>query len=479
MIEIVLNGRKFRRSAIQEIDNGVSVEYDPASGSPIKYRFEGSSWTESKARKYISNRKLNEATWDNHGKDTFINKIRLSPQKIKIELVGDEEKETAIGILGDEIYQRLSEIEKEYGNDSPPIFKMTAMEFNGEDHIVADSSSGRIRFSRKGTLENLDSFANVPMSLGHMRWDDTHQHTVGNTVASFIDENGNPSVYAYIYPHGEAGEKRKSLEIASAQGIIGMHELSATGDPVDFDIVANDEDHELYGKVDLDVRTWKADGLDFVKQGAATGSKVEGILNSLSKNSRQKNKDVDGGKKLDDLTLSEVLEALKEKGKRIVLSDLMSVPRIEEVIKEHVKAEVKAELSGIVNDKEKAEDLIKDIPDAIFLSSERVAGIVQEKFDKKMEKFDSNLADVEKIARANNLELSEAQMTVVKNNITDNMKEEDIISLCKNVSALKLSSELKGSIIDESKKKNDENESGDKFGVSVKLATERKSVIQL
>jgi hypothetical protein len=402
---------------------GISVEMHPITGIPIRFLFSGDrNWTEDQARKYIQNKKLNETRYKSD-RTSLAGGIRLAARDCDIELVKGDEESEIVGILGKAKYARLQAIEDKYGSEKPFIVKMTAMDFGGKDAIIADSPNGLFRFHKKGTIENIDSFEGIPMYLGHASFLQSFQKRVANTVKSFEDEKGNPAVYAYIYPHDEAGSLREDLLIAEAQGQLNTFQLSCTGDPIDYEVI-DDKEHKDFGKVDVDVETWRAESLDFVSEGAVSGSQLDSIVNTLGTSTHIS---YPGGKKL-EITLSDAFAHLNEK--KIRLSELVEgIPDIKAAIDRQVSEALAKQKDELLTNGEFIKAVVEKADKEVLLSSDVVQAIVDEKFEKHLEEYDEAVESIDKLAKDNDVDLTTAQLQFVKNNLRGGETDQEKISL--------------------------------------------------
>jgi hypothetical protein len=392
-------------------------------------------WTKSQAHKYVSNRDLNKVYFrrDANGK-VLINRIRLA-EKID-QVVSD--KELSQKILGDK-YDVLAEIEVRNGGEIPFLVGVVAMNFDGQDKIVANN----IEFDRKKTVKMIDDFTNLPIHLGHLGMFEDYKDRVGNTVAASVDKEGNPFTWSYIYPHGKGAEFREDLLIAASQGLLGSHRVSMSGDPIDYEVVDKEDDD--YGQVDVRINEWKPESQDFVFAEAISGSRAVSIVNS----ELQYEPEIDENQGGNELTLSEILAALKEY-KTIALSDLLQIDAVKVAIDEHTKILLSNQKSELKNDEEFAKEVIDSCGDSVLSESDRVEKIVDIKMSQRKEKIDSSSDKIITLAKENGIELNDGQAALVRMNLNGKQDDAEIVGIVKSAAMFTGLDSIKGKLFTKS-----------------------------
>jgi hypothetical protein len=294
------------------------------------------------------------------------------------------------------------------------------MNFNGKDKIVANG----IEFDRKLTIDMIDDFNNLPIHLGHLGYFDDYKDRVGNTVAASVDENGNPFTWSYIYPHGKGAEFREDLLVSASQGLLDSHRVSMSGDPIDFEVV--DKEDNDYGQIDIRMTEWKPEAQDFVFAEAVSGSRAISIVNSDSST-----KTIDNNEGGNELTLSEILAALKEH-KIIALSDLLQIDAIKTAVDEHLKLFLSNQKESLKSDKEFVKEVIASCDESLIVDNDRIEKIVDIKMSQRKEKIDSSSDKIVALAKDNDIELSDGQAALVRMNLNGKQDDVQIIALCKN-----------------------------------------------
>ena len=429
MIIWTLDDREYGEGLVQKIlfdqKKGIYANRLIDDGRIISLEFPD-DWTRLQAHKYVSNRNLNNVYFK-RGKDgqIFINSIRLT-EEIS-EVVSD--KELAEKILGEKKFVALSKIEERNGGDTPFLVGVVAMNFNGQDKIIANG----IEFDRKQTVKMIDEFTDLPIHLGHLGMFEDYKDRVGNTVASSVDEDGNPFTWSYIYPHGKGADFREDLLIAASQGLLGSHRVSMSGDPIDYEVVDKEDDD--YGQVDIRMKEWKPESQDFVFAEAIQGSRAISIVNTstgaTTGNIDDPNIDENEGGK--ELTLSEILAALAEH-KMIALSDLLQIDAVKIAIDEHTKVLLSNQKSELKNDEEFAKEVIASCGDSVISESDRVEKIVDIKMSQRKEKIETSSDKIVSLAKENGIELSDGQAALVRMNLNGKQDDAEIIEVIKNAS---------------------------------------------
>lgn len=212
------------------------------------------------------------------------------------------------------------------------------------------------------------------------------------------------------------------------------------GDPVEYESVEEDRWHKEDGARIL-LFKWNPTSLDYVDEGAIQGSRAVQVVNSQQ--------DIDGdepitilskegGKKL---TISEILQELEGKEK-IALSDFLSIPKFKEAVDSHLQLSLDRQKEDLSRNKDFILASLENIKDEDVSSSEKVAKIVNSKVTERREAIDRAIEDVSQIAKKNKIELTKDQMFMVKNNLTGEESEDEILGLCQ--AAQKFSNGLGG-----------------------------------
>ena len=420
MIIWTLDEREYHENMIERVcidpTKGIYANRDFDDRMIISIEFPD-DWSRSQAHKYISNRKLNNVYFK-RGKDgqIFMNRIKLA-EKID-QVVSD--KDLTMEILGKEKYDALSKIEIRNGGEIPFLVGVVAMNFDGNDKVVANG----IEFDRKKTVEMVDSFTDLPIHLGHVGMFEDYKDRVGNTVAAHVDEDGNPFTWNYIYPHGKAADFREDLLVSASQGLLGSYRVSMSGDPIDYETVDKEDDD--YGQIDIRMVEWKPESQDFVFAEAITGSRAVSIVNSKSQD-KPKIEENQGG---NELTLSEILAALKEQ-KVIALSDLLQIDAVKVAIDEHTKILLSNQKDTLKNDEEFTKEVVSSCNESILSESDRVEKIVDIKMSQRKEKIDSGSDKIITLAKENGIELNEGQAALVRMNLNGKQDDAEIVGIIK------------------------------------------------
>lgn len=409
-------------------EKGVSADFAIGTSKIVRFIFSGDGdWTEDSARKWMKNRKLNKVYF-RRLKDgrIWFNQVCLSAHINQIKNSADSSE--VKDLFGGATYDRIMEVENRHGSDKPFVVKVVAMDFKGKDFVVANG----IKYYRKTATEMIDQFASLAIRLGHRDYFDSYNKRVGNTVGAYVDSNKNPVSYTYIYPHGEAGEFRENLMLADAQGQLDSYEVSMFGDPIDYETVQDDKVEKEDGARVL-LHKWKPTSLDYVDEGAIDGSAAFEIANSNSDEEYDDYHTItitgneEGGSKV---TITEILQEL-EKQEKIALSDFLSIKAFEDAIDNHIKLSLARQKEELLSDPEFATKVIEKCGEETISKSERVGKIVNSKLAEKNDAIDKAIEDVATIAKKNKIELSKDQMFMVKNNLTGDQTEEEILEFVK------------------------------------------------
>jgi hypothetical protein len=401
---------------------GIYADFENGTSRIVRFIFlSRGGWDQDAAYKWIRNRKLNKVYFRRmeDGK-VFINSICLSAPVSKISLSDSESRVKSI--LGEGSFERLMAVENRHGSDKPFIVEVVAMDFKGKDFIVANG----IKFFREPTIKMIEKFSNLSIRLGHPSLFDSYNKRVGNTIASFVDDDGNPATLSYINPHGEAADFREDLRIAEAQGNLESFEVSMFGDPVDYETV-KDEDVSKEDGASVIMNEWNPTAQDFVDEGAIAGSRVLQIANTDLPEDGISNKKSGGSK----VNISEILKALSEYKGPIALSDFLSVDAFKVAFDEHLKVKLSDQRNDLAKDDEFAVEILESCSDEVIDESKRIGKIVNNKVKVKRKQLEDKVEDIAKISEANEIELTEQQMFLVKNNIKGSENEEEILVLIK------------------------------------------------
>ncbi len=399
---------------------GIFADFQTGTTRIVRFIFlEHGGWNKGKASKWIRNRKLDKVFFRKMPDGTiFMNSICLSVPISKVEL-SDSSSEVKKA-LGSDSFDRLMAVENRHGSDKPFVVKVVAMDFKGKDFIVANG----IKFFRESTVKMIKDFSNIVIRLGHPSMFDSYNKRVGNTLASYIDDDGNPATLSYINPHGEAKDFREDLRIAEAQGNLESFEVSMFGDPIDYETV-KDEDVAKEDGANVLMNKWIPKAQDFVDEGAVAGSRAVEISNASLPENHSKHL---GGMKV---TISEILEALKKHGGSIALSDFLSVDNFKVAFDEHIKVRLSEQRKELVSDDEFAKEVVEICSSKVIEESPRIEKIINATVDKKRSNFENKLEDIAKICDANGIKLTEQQMFLVKNNIKGEESEDEILGFIK------------------------------------------------
>jgi hypothetical protein len=402
---------------------GVYADFAIGTSRVVKFVFDENGWNEETARKWIKNRKLNRVYFRrlSDGK-VFLNSVYLSAPISKIQC-SDNTSEIK-DIFGSKVYDDLLKIENRHGSEKPFVVKVVAMDFKGKDFVVANG----MKFYREQVQNMIDKFSTLPIRLGHPSMFESQTKRIGNTIGAYVDKDGNPTTYSYIHPHGEAGNFREDLSIAQAQGNLGSFEVSMFGDPVDYETV-KDEDVAKEDGAQILLHDWNPTGQDFVDEGAIPGSRAVQVANAdLPDEPKITPKKELGGSKV---TITEILQALSEFKGKLALSDFLAVDSFRVAFEEHLKVELKKNRDDLLGDEEFRLEVLESCSDETIDKSKKVVKIINNRVEKKSEQKENKVEDIVKIAEANKIELTENQLFMVKQNITGEETEDEILSYIK------------------------------------------------
>lgn len=398
----------------RQVHDDVEAILEKGSNRIVRFQFNG-DWNRESAVRWLKKRNLYKVSLFRRSNGSIlVNSICLSARMIEN---AEADKSEIVDLFGKEVYERIMEIEDRHGSDKPFVVKNMAMDFKGKDFVVANG----IKFYRDQVKKSISLFSGIRIRLGHPDFFATYNKNVGNTIGAHLDENGNPIAYAYIHPHGEAGEFREDLRIAEAQNRLGNYEVSMYGDPIEYETVNEDSIQKEHGARVL-MHDWKPTAMDYVDEGAIAGSRALEVANSAIETVYN---DDEGGKVVN---LTEILAELS-KMKMIALSDFLGIDSFKAAIEAHVKAEIEKTKLEMSKDKDFINSAIENMPESEIIANSRIASFVTEKANEKREQINKKIDSIAKIAEANSIELTEQQMFLVKMNLSGDEKEEDIIKL--------------------------------------------------
>ena len=205
---------------------GIYADFAQRTNRIVRFVFMSrGGWDKKAARKWLKNKGLDKVYLrKNDDGSMFINHISLSVPISQIECSDDSsEIESA---FGKESYKNILSIENRHNSDKPMVVKVIAMDFQGKDFVVANG----IKFYRDQIKKSINKFSGINIRLGHPGFFEDYSKRIGNTIASYIDKDGNPVTLSYIHPHAEAGEFREDLRIANAQNNLESFEVSMFGE---------------------------------------------------------------------------------------------------------------------------------------------------------------------------------------------------------------------------------------------------------
>lgn len=400
---------------------GIYADFADGTSRIVRFIFMScGEWDRDTAYKWLRKRGLNKVYYRKMDDGSvFLNQVSLSAPVSKIECSDD--KSTTKRLFGEEVYAEIMKIEERHGSDKPMIVKVVAMDFKGKDFVVANG----MKFYRDQVQKAIKKFSGLSSRLGHPNLFESYSKRIGNTIGSYIDDDGNPATYTYINPHGEAGDFREDLRIAAVQGNLESYEVSMFGDPVDYEPV-KDEDVEKEDGARVLMHDWNPTGQDWVDEGAVTGSRAVQITNAVMPDDTKIENS--GGSKV---TISEILEAMSKHKGAIALSDFLSVDTFKVAFDEHLKVELEKQRKVLLTDKEFIVEALESCSDEVLVGSARVTKIVNSNVEKKSEQLAGKIDDIAKIAETNKIDLTEPQMFMVKNNMKGEETEEQILDLIK------------------------------------------------
>jgi hypothetical protein len=402
-------------------EKGIYADFAEGSSRIIRFIFLScGGWDRETAARWLRKRGLNKIYFrkESNG-NIYLNHVSLSAPVSQIECSDD--KTTVEKVFGKEAYAKIMEIENRHNSDKPLVVKVVAMDFKGKDFVIGNG----IKFYRDQVQKMVKSFSGLGIRLGHPNLFESYSKRIGNTVGSYVDDDGNPVTYSYINPHSEAGDFREDLRIAEAQGQLESFEVSMFGNPIDYETV-KDEDVEKEDGARVLMHKWEPTGQDFVDEGAVSGSRAVQIANAVIPEDTKT--DQLGGSKV---TIAEILKALSEHDGLIALSDFLSVKAFRKAFDEHVEVKLTEARRTSLSDLEFIKEVINTCPDEVLTESDRISKIVNDKVAKKRKQMADKVEDIAKIAEANKIELNENQMFMVKNNISGEETEEEILGFIK------------------------------------------------
>jgi hypothetical protein len=369
-------------------------------------------------------------------------------------------------ILGPDLYGKLMEIESSNDSNKPFLVEFTAMDFKGKDTIEANG----FRFYKENTNKDIKKFNGLPIHPGHLGFFEDYKDSIGNTVAPFVNADGNPAVYGYIYPHGGGKLLRDSIKIANAQGILKNYPVSMAGTPIDYTVLTDEERQKAKDSAYIDVQSWEPESMDIVFAGAIPGSEAIQIVNSdsgIMRNNKWKTKR--RVKKL-DITMSEIIEALKGFDS-IAMSDLKQVPAFEKSFDTYVADAIKVRLA----EEKGAEELVGMIPDTQFAKLAKVREIVEHDVEAYNKKVEEAKDSVEEIAKNAEIELSKIQVFAIRNCIREPLSESEILERVEQAKELTDLENVPGFGLTKEKSKDDDTKGSETSGgITTKIVTKEE-----
>lgn len=432
---IMMDDRYDGRCVLTDVDagRGIGAYLALSDNHVVAYSFNGRGWTEDRGRSWIKNRKRNDIVHRTHADGTaFVNTILLS-SKVKATFSGKSAEE----MIGAEAYERVMAIEQQHNSHKPFIVEIAAMDFKGKETLVANE----LKFNREEVNKDIAGFTHIPIHLGHIGVFQDYQNPVGNTVASYVDADGNPAAFSYIYPHGEAGQHRTNLQLAAAQGeeMLSKYPVSMRGTPTKYTLVEQDDEKLKAGEdfVYAEVHAWTKKALDFVDEPAIPGSAPRQIVNSRDINTTTGKKYAGwkGDKKV-EITFSEALALLKTM-ETIAISDLLSAPAVKAAVDSHVEVELSSQRRQLVNDPEFQAEVLAAIDPEKLEENERVKEIANSAVTKRDEAIAERKGWIPTLIANKEIKLSKGQVQHVELGITGEETEEEILERMK--TALELS----------------------------------------
>lgn len=409
-----------------DVDKGVSAYLALSDNHVVAYSFNGKGWNQERGRSWIKNRKMNEIVWRPHADGSvFVNSILLSGTVSKTY-----EGEDAEGVIGKDKYETIMAIEREHGSLKPFVLEITAMDFKGKKTLVAN----QLKFFRDQVNEDIKSFTHLPIHLGHIGVFEDYQNPVGNTVFSHVDSKSNPSAFAYIYPHGVAGDFRTNLKLAAAQGeeMLGRYPVSMRGTPTKFEVQEREGDYEpsisMSDFVYAEVYEWTKKALDFVDTPAIEGSGPRRIVNSKDIEPANETKTFvqwKGAKNVEP-TLSDALAVLRNCD-TIAFSDIYSIPACKEAIDRYVESEVQAGQRGIAKDEKFQMAALEEIDSKTLAEIPKVAEIVNSAVQGKADAVEERKKMVTTLCETKEIKLSKGQQLYVMEGINGDEDEAEIL----------------------------------------------------
>ena len=136
-----------------------------------------------------------------------------------------------------------------------------------------------------------------------------------------------------------------------------------------------------------------------------------------------------------EITLSEVREALMERD-TIAFSDLYTIKCVKDAIDAHVEQHSEGILNAAKNDEEFILGAIKNAKDDVIGKSDRIKGMVEAGVSDTLKKISDVKDSVTEVAKANGIELSKTQVLFIRDGITGEETEADVLEKCKSTAAL-------------------------------------------
>ena len=131
-----------------------------------------------------------------------------------------------------------------------------------------------------------------------------------------------------------------------------------------------------------------------------------------------------------EITLTEVREHLLERD-TIAFSDLYSIPCVKTAIDTYVELETSGLLKTASKDKEFVADVIENCDAEVFEKSDRVKEMIESSVSEAIKKVNDLKDSVEEVAKTNDIKLNKAQMLFIRDGITGDESEADILKACK------------------------------------------------
>jgi hypothetical protein len=249
------------------------------------------------------------------------------------------------------------------------------------------------------------------------------------------------------------------------------------GDPVDYESVKDEDVAKEHGAHVL-MHKWKPTSQDFVDEGAIPGSRAVQIAASKEKDlfeDPQSQSELGGSK----VTLTEILQALKEH-KTIALSDFLAVPCFKVAFDEHVRVELEKRESELSRDDKFAAEVLNSCSDEVISKSARLDKVVNSRVETMRVQLEKNISDIAKIADANDIQLNERQMLMIKQNVKGDESEDQLLELIKAGSHFDKGIGLTDGVFTSPEQVDDKSPvklANEKFGASLEIVPQEKAKI--